>query len=113
MVEVTFDIKLLTPAKQDLYEIKQFIQQDRPLTARRVMEKILQDIMTLEIMPEAGSLTHDKRLRTIGYRYWPVLEGKYIVFYVVYKSKRLVQIRRILSSRQDYLPILRGNSPQE
>ncbi len=108
MTMVPFAIKLLTPARQDLYEIKQFIQQDRPLTARRVMEKILQDIMTLETSPEAASVVYDKRLQMMGYRYWPVLDGKYIAFYVVYKSQKLVQIRRILSARQDYLPILRG-----
>ncbi|WP_425058413.1 hypothetical protein SCACP_30630 [Sporomusa carbonis] len=113
MTAVPFEIKVLTPARKDLREIKQFIPQDRPLTAKRVMEKIPQDIMTLETLPEAGSMIHDKRLQTMGYRYWFVLDGKYIAFYVVYQSKRLVQIRRILSARQDYLPILRGNLPQE
>jgi plasmid stabilization system protein ParE len=112
MTVIPFEIKLLTPARQDLYEIKQFIQQDRSLTARRAMERILQDIMTLEMLPEAGSVIDDERLRTMGYRYWPVLDGKYIAFCAVYKTKQLVQIRRILSARQDYLPILRGNLPQ-
>lgn len=105
-----FEVRMLTPARRDLLELKQFIQKDRPLTAKKVLEKTLHDIAVLENLPEIGMPILDARLRNMGYHYWPVLDGKYIVFYVIYSDKNQVQVRRILSARQDYLPILQGKS---
>lgn len=106
MIMDRYAIKLLTPAKRDLFETKRFILKDSPDNARRVLERILHDIATLETLPEAGARVHDSRLKSLGYRYLLVLDGKYIVFYVIYKKIKLVQVRRILSTRQDYLRIL-------
>lgn len=102
-----YTIKLLTPAKRDLNEIKQFIKKDRPVVAKQVIKQILNEIAILEISPEAGVKAKDRRLRALGYRYLLVFNSKYLVFYVLYKEKKLVQIRRIFSTRQDYLRILR------
>jgi len=104
-----YSIKLLTPAKRDLFETRQFIVKDSPVNAKRVIERILHEIIILATSPEAGARVQDPRLKAMGYRYLLIFDGKYIVFYVLFKKTQLVQVRRILSTRQDYLRLLKND----
>jgi toxin ParE1/3/4 len=101
-VEKKFQVNLLPQAEEDLQEIIDFIAEERPGVANKMLDKFSQSFSQLAINPESGRRARDKRLYLLGYRYLVV--STYLVFYRM-QLKR-VFIYRILHGARNYTEIL-------
>ena len=91
----------LTPvARDDLAEIFQYIQQDSPQSARRVLSKIRAAMRRLGENPGIGHTRKD--LTSHDVRFWPVFS-----FLIIFQPQhRSVQILRVLRGTQDVRRVL-------
>jgi plasmid stabilization system protein ParE len=99
-------VTLATKAKNDLNSIKEFYRKPGLNVAKKVIESILDDLVTLETAPGAGHPPDDPYLKARGYRCWIVYSGRYIAFYQYMKQKHLVKIQRILPTKDKYLKLI-------
>lgn len=97
-----FHIDITKPAENDLREIGHYISKEllEPVTAKKVVEKIGDAILSLEELPLRNPLVTDEKLSKLGVR--KLLTVNYIVFYIVSEQQRTVTVIRILYSRRDW-----------
>lgn len=108
-----YTMRLMTAAKRDLNEAKQSMRLAYgDLQARRMLVRINDDLKLLETSPNGVPKISDHRLKAFGYRELIIDNSNKIAFYVVYKKQKLVQVRRILGCRQDYIAILKLGHPK-
>ena len=93
-----FEIRYLSTAERDLFDIFEYIKKDSPNEAINQLERFDQSISQLELNPFLGVIPKDDRPRKMGYRM--LIVDRYLVFYVV--KKRTVQIRRIIHGARRY-----------
>ncbi|MEM7354154.1 MAG: type II toxin-antitoxin system RelE/ParE family toxin [Acidobacteriota bacterium] len=92
---------ILSPeARDDLFEIADYIARDNPKAARRVVQEIRRAMERLAQMPMIGHLRED--LTGEPLRFWPVFS--YLIIYRP-ESKPL-QIARVLHGARDVSSIL-------
>ena len=101
-MEKKFQVNLLPQAEEDLQEIIDFIAEERPGVANKMLDKFSQSFSQLALNPETGRNARDKRLYLLGYRYLVV--STYLVFYRI-QLKR-VFVYRILHGARNYTEIL-------
>jgi plasmid stabilization system protein ParE len=101
-VQKKFQVNLLPQAEEDLQEIIDFIAEERPGVANKMLDKFSQSFSQLALNPETGRKARDKRLYLLGYRYLVV--STYLVFYRI-QLKR-VFVYRILHGARNYTEIL-------
>ncbi|NOS56974.1 MAG: type II toxin-antitoxin system RelE/ParE family toxin [Cyclobacteriaceae bacterium] len=101
-MEKKFQVNLLPQAEEDLREIIDFIAEERPGVANKMLDRFFQSFSQLAINPEVGRKARDKRLYLLGYRYLVV--STYLVFYRI-QLKR-VFVYRILHGARNYAEIL-------
>ena len=101
---MTFQVRVLPRAENDLFEIRDYIRRDAPETAANAIEQILDAIATLENLPERGARPRDGRLRKLRFRF--LVREPYLIFYKVDKGRRLVHVYRVLHARRSYAEIL-------
>ena len=101
-MEKKFQVNLLPQAEEDLQEIIDFIAEERPGVANKMLDKFSQSFSQLAINPESGRKARDKRLYLLGYRYLVV--STYLVFYRIQLKRVLVY--RILHGARNYTEIL-------
>jgi toxin ParE1/3/4 len=99
-----FELRYLPAAEHDLYDILDYVSQDDPSAARRLLDRLDQAIGNLAAFPKAGRRPADARLGRLGYR-MPIVED-YLVFYVL--VGRSVQIRRVIHGARRYEFLLKG-----
>ena len=92
-------INITLAAEQDLAEIFNYITNDNPSAAPKLIGEIERSILKLEDFPGIGSTPKIRRLARKGYRI--LIVDTYLVFYVVLKNDT-VEIRRILSGKRDF-----------
>ena len=91
---------LTAEARADLSEIADFIRQDSPGAARRVVESLRDAMAKLAGMPEMGHVRED--LAQISLRFWPVYS-----YLIVYRPEtRPLQIFRVLHAARDVRRLL-------
>jgi addiction module RelE/StbE family toxin len=88
-------------AVEDRIRIFDYIEQDDPLAAVFVDERIMEQTATLEQFPQCG-----RQGRVVGTRELVVSRTPFIVVYSV--QERAVRILRILHGAQSWPEILRG-----
>lgn len=97
---------LLTPtAKEDLREIAEFIRQDSPDAAKRVVRKLRESMAHLAGTPWMGHLREDLTDEPI--RFWPVYS--YLIIYRPETSP--LQVLRVLHGARDVRTILAASFP--
>lgn len=92
---------LIPPAVEaEIEAIGDYIGQDDPSAARRLMERLHERCRTLSHAPERG--------RPYGERYRAVIEGNYLIFYRIEKTvdETLVVIVAIIHGARDIERIL-------
>jgi addiction module RelE/StbE family toxin len=102
MSKPKFKIRYLTTAEDDLYSIADYISEDNPRAADRMIDRFEQVINRLEFSPFAGKVPDDDELRKRNYRM--LIVGKYLVFYKV--KEKAVEIYRIIHGARDYKHLL-------
>ncbi len=94
---------LLTPAaRDDLLELAEFIREDRPRAAAKVLRELREVMRRLARSPEIGHLRED--LADEPLRFWPVYS--YLIIYRPHT--RPIQILLILHGSRDIRAILEG-----
>ncbi len=93
-----YNIKYLPIAEQDLVNILNYIKQDNPTAAYKLIQEIDEVISKLEDFPNMGVIPKDLRLKSLGYKMLVI--DNYLVFYVV--KDTTVEIRRILHGKRKY-----------
>jgi plasmid stabilization system protein ParE len=91
---------LTAAARADLSEIAEFIRQDSPGAARRVVESLREAMANLARMPEMGHVRED--LAPTPLRFWPVFS-----YLIIYRPEsRPLQVLRILHGARDVRSLL-------
>lgn len=91
---------LTAAARADLAEIAEYIRQDSPEAARRVVHSLQSAIKKLAERPGLGHVRED--LARISLRFWPVYS-----YLIIYRAEtRPLQILRILHGARDVRSIL-------
>jgi toxin ParE1/3/4 len=97
-----YKVRFLPAAEDDLTEMIDYIAQDRPSAAVRLLERFQKSFDVLKENALIGKIVREEELSFSGYRY--LIIGNYLVFYVIEES--LVEIHRIIHSARDYLRII-------
>jgi plasmid stabilization system protein ParE len=91
---------LTAEARADLAEIADFIRQDSPGAARRVVESLREAMAKLADLPEMGHVRED--LAPTPLRFWPIYS-----YLVIYRPEsRPLQVVRILHGARDVRRLL-------
>lgn len=101
---MTFRVRTLKRATNDVLEIRDYVRRDAPETADRVVDQVFDAIASLERFPERGARPRDERLRRLRFRF--LVCNPYLVFYKVDASRRLVRVYRVLHARRAYDGVL-------
>ena len=98
---------LSSPAESDLEAIYAYIAEKllEPGIAKKQTARILEEIFTLDEMPERYALFENKDLCSRGYR--RLIIGKYIVIYRIVQDKGIVLIVTITNGRRNIEGLLR------
>lgn len=93
-----YNIQYLPVAEQDLINIFNYIKQDNPTAAYKLIHEIDEVISKLEDFPNMGVTPKDLRLKSLNYKMLVI--DNYLVFYVV--KDPIVEIRRIIHGKRKY-----------
>ncbi|SET42892.1 Plasmid stabilization system protein ParE [Natronincola peptidivorans] len=91
-------------ATEDIIGILDYISIDDPPVAYKLIDKINVSISSLALFLYKGTIPRDFYLNSKGYRM--LIIDSYIVFYLVNDSSRIIEIMRVVSSRQNYKTFL-------
>ena len=97
-------LSLSAQARRDLKGIQDYISDDQesPLSAIKVIDKILDRIEDLLLFPDTGTLLYPKVDFPTNYRY--ARAAGYLIFYRHEKSHIFVD--RIIHGKRDYITVL-------
>jgi len=101
-MDKTYNILYLPIAIKDITEIIDYIREENPKAALRLLDQFNESISKLEYFPEIGKIPNDVRLKKIGYRILVI--GNYLVFYVIKEND--IEVRRILHGMRKYRYLL-------
>jgi addiction module RelE/StbE family toxin len=91
-------VRILRKAQSDLEGISDYVRRDRPEAADRLIRRLVDNIESLETLPNRGTVPHDPRLSILRLRVLVV--GDYLVFYKVLRSQ--VRVYRVLHGHRKY-----------
>ncbi len=96
-----FEIVYTARARRELRNIQEYIEYGllEPETAKKVLNRILERIDSLDEMPMRFRLYDDEPWRSQGLRVFPV--DKYMVFYLPNEEKMTVEIVHVLYGGMD------------
>ena len=97
-----YEVRYLLAAEQDLVDILNYIRQDNPTAAYKLIQEIDQIVSGLEEFPNIGVIPKDLRLKSLNYRMLVI--DNYLVFYCL--KDHIVEIRRIIYGKRKYSFIL-------
>jgi toxin ParE1/3/4 len=102
----SYKVLMTEPATGDLLATAQYIAKElkEPATAKKLVSKIREAVMSLSDMPSRHALVTDERLALLGIRKLPV--ENYIVFYVISETNMVVTVVRILYGRRGWEQLL-------
>ena len=99
-------IEITKPAEKDLREIANYIAKVllEPLSAKKIIGRIGEEILKLEEMPYRNQVVLDDRLSKLEIR--RIIVENYLIFYKIVEDKKIVTIIRILFKRRDWASIV-------
>ena len=97
-----YEVRYLLAAQQDLTDILNYIKQDNPSAAYKLIQEIDRIISGLEEFPNIGVIPKDLHLKSLNYRMLVI--DNYLVFYVI--KDHIVEIRRVIHGKRKYSFIL-------
>ena len=102
-----YKVLITQPAIEDLQNIVDYIATElkEPSTAKKLIGKIKEAIMSLAEMPTRHALVADEDLAVQGIR-WLMVDN-YMIFYIVAEKNRTVVVIRILYGRRDWINLLK------
>lgn len=102
----TYDVIVYDAAEADIQSIMGYLSKtlQEPDTAKSMLLRFREAILSLRSMPERFPLVQDSYLASLGIRITSV--GKYLIFYVVQKAARRVDIVRVLYGKRNWTELL-------
>lgn len=103
---ITYQIVITEPAENDLQFIINYISKElqNPFAAKNLLDKVVENINHLKILPGRFSLVNDIILANRGIRKLTV--DNYIIFFIVSETNRYVTIIRILYGKRHWQHLL-------
>lgn len=95
-----YKIKVLQIAQDDMKSIIAYIRLDDTDAAIKMYEKIKSVIGNLMDYPQMGAVPRDKKIAEQGYRM--IVVEPYLLFYIVVKEDKTVEIHRVIHGMRDY-----------
>lgn len=92
------EVHYLPAAQQDLIDILNYIKQDNPTAALKLIHEIDGVISKLEDFPNMGVTPKDLRLKSLNYKMLVI--DNFLVFYAIKGS--IIEIRRIVHGKRKY-----------
>ena len=92
-------VRWTTDAADDLERICDYIAEDRPESARRVAQSVIERIGTLETFPNLGRVGRVQGTREIAFPPFP-----FVAVYEVFEIRDEVQVLRVLHGAQQWPP---------
>lgn len=109
MEDVRYEVRYSNQSSNDLDAIFEFLENSSGVdVAKRIVSEIMDKADSLSFMP--GGYNFDERIKRKLNNKYPtqaVMCGKYIILFVVEEENQIVQITHVLSSRSDYLRLLK------
>jgi toxin ParE1/3/4 len=102
MDPIKHEVKLLRLAEDDLTDIVVYIAADRPIAARKLIDKVNKTLSLLAHNPKLGSMPNEDSLAEMGYRYLTV--ENYLIFYMI--DTPVIYIHRIIHGARNYTTLL-------
>lgn len=101
-----YKILLSYPAIDDLQATTHYIAEGlkEPVTAKKLVAKIREAVMSLSDLPTRHALVTNERLAALGIRKLPA--ENFIVFYVISDKDMAVKVVRILYGKRDWEQLL-------
>jgi plasmid stabilization system protein ParE len=96
------EVRLLSIAQDDLYDVITYIAADNPAAAESMASKIEQSLIKLTKHPKLGRIPREAELAKLGYRY--LVKDDYLIFYTIEGGSILVH--RIIHGARDYGAVL-------
>lgn len=102
----TYRVNLTEPAENDLVDIVKYIasQLSAPLSVPNMMDLLDEALTGLPDLPQYCPVVKDERLSQMGYR--KLIVKNYVVFFSIDEKNKVVNTKRILYVRRDWLRIL-------
>lgn len=97
-----YEVHYLPVAQQDLINILNYIKQDNPTAANKLIQEIDEVISRLEEFPNMGVTPKNLHLKSLNYKMLVI--NNYLVFYVI--KDCIIEIRRIVHGKRKYSFIL-------
>lgn len=106
---MNYEIHFTDGAKRDIRRAYEYYQYDisEQSIADRFLDEVDKQISSLSIFPYRRSLVDDSYLSSRQVRFINI--WKYLAFYVINEERQEVIVVRILSSRSDWISILKSN----
>jgi len=105
-----YKVELTDSARHDLAEIHTYIKDQffSEQAAQHTVQNILLGLATLELFPTSGFCVASRIGRAIpsANDYRGLVLGNHIVFYDVNESEALVEVDRILHTKQNWIEVL-------
>ena len=104
---MSYTVRLTDTAKQDLREIAFWIAEqskDREI-AKRFVGELRETCKKLDTFPNAGAIPKDRVIRSAGYRF--TVHKEYLIFYLVKKKKKQVNVMAIFNAKKDYMRVMK------
>jgi plasmid stabilization system protein ParE len=102
-----YEIKYLSIAKNDVANIALYIADNlnAPKAASDLLDTFDASIEKLREFPYICRIFEPHA--TLEYEYRPLIVRNYIVFYVIFEDKKIVEIHRVLYSKMDLKKLLK------
>jgi len=102
---INYSVYVSYEAEKDLTEIYGYIKYefDNLISANKLIEKVRDSILSLEMMPYRYNIVKDGRLASYGIRMMMV--NNYAVFYTVDENAKRVYVVRVLYAKRDWINI--------
>ena len=102
-----YDVIVYDSAQDDIQSAVRYISKTllEPDTARDLLLRFRNEILSLSNMPERFPLVRDKYLASLGYRTTSV--GNYLVFFTVRKETRKVDVIRVIYGKRNWIELIK------
>ena len=106
-MDMKYKVIIIESAKRDINEIVDFIIDTSCdiKVAKKFVEKLKEKCLSLELFPNAGSLSKDHVLKTRGFRF--VTYKNYLIYYLVDEKDKKVYVVSIFCSKRDRMYVIR------
>lgn len=102
-----YDVIVYDSAQDDIRDAVGYVSRTllEPDTARGLLLRFQEEILSLANIPERFSLVSDPYLASLGFRVTSV--GNYLIFYTVRREARKVDVVRVIYGKRNWIKLVK------